>query len=49
MDGSESLVNTNVRGDYVVVDQIATRFSLRVGKNVATVINQAVDGGRSRS
>jgi type IV secretion system protein VirB9 len=47
-DGSESLVNTNVRGDYVVVDQIATRFRLRDGKNVVTVLNQAAAHATSR-
>jgi len=47
-DGSESLVNTSVRGDYVVVDEIASRFRLREGKNVATVVNQAADHGKDR-
>ena len=47
-DGSESLVNTNVRGDYVVVDEIAPRFRLRDGTNIATVVNQAADHGKDR-
>jgi len=38
-DGSESLVNYAVRGRYVVVQQLAPRFSLRDGKQVATVVN----------
>ena len=41
-DGSESLVNYVVRGPYVVVDQISARFELRDGKQVATVVNQAL-------
>lgn len=46
-DGSENLVNTNVRGNYVVVDEIASRFRLREGKNIATVVNQAADQGKN--
>ena len=40
-DGAESLVNYGVRGGYTVVEQLAPRFMLRNGKQVATVINQA--------
>lgn len=40
-DGSESLVNYAVRGRYIVVQQLAPRFSLRDGKQVATVVNTA--------
>jgi type IV secretion system protein VirB9 len=36
-DGSESLVNYVVRGPYIVVEQVAGRFKLRDGKDVATV------------
>lgn len=39
-DGSESVVNYGVRGPYLVVEQLAGRFSLRDGKQVATVTNQ---------
>jgi type IV secretion system protein VirB9 len=38
-DGSESLVNFGVRDGFVVVEQLAPRFSLRNGKDVTTVIN----------
>ncbi|CAN7250381.1 TrbG/VirB9 family P-type conjugative transfer protein [Phenylobacterium sp. LjRoot225] len=38
-DGSESMVNYAVRGPYVVVQQLAPRFVLRNGKQVATVVN----------
>lgn len=40
-DGKESLVNHGVRGDFTVVEQLARRFVLRNGKQVATVTNQA--------
>lgn len=40
-DGRESLVNSGVRGPYTVVEQLAPRFVLRNGKQVATVTNQA--------
>ena len=36
-DGSESLVNYVVRGPYIIVEQVAGRFKLRSGKEVATV------------
>lgn len=39
-DGAESLVNFTVRGPYVVVAQLAPRFTLRSGKTVTTVVNQ---------
>ncbi|WP_309646684.1 TrbG/VirB9 family P-type conjugative transfer protein [Phenylobacterium sp.] len=39
VDGAESLVNYGVRGRYIVVEQLAPRFALRNGKQVATVIN----------
>lgn len=40
-DGKESLVNYGVRGAYTVVEQLAPRFILRNGKQVATVTNQS--------
>lgn len=43
-DGSESIVNYVMRGPYVVVEQVAGRFSLRNGKQVATVTNTAYPG-----
>ncbi|MFI4964114.1 MAG: TrbG/VirB9 family P-type conjugative transfer protein [Caulobacterales bacterium] len=39
-DGKESLVNYDIRGPYTVVEQLAPRFVLRNGKQVATVVNQ---------
>lgn len=38
-DGSESVINYGVRGPYVVVEQLSGRFTLRDGKQVATVTN----------
>ena len=40
-DGRESLVNYDIRGPFTVVEQLAPRFVLRNGKQVATVVNQA--------
>ncbi len=39
-DGSESLVNYAVRGPYVVVEQLSPKFTLRNGKQIASVTNQ---------
>jgi type IV secretion system protein VirB9 len=39
-DGKESLVNHGVRNGYTVVEQLAGRFVLRNGKQVATVDNK---------
>lgn len=38
-DGSESVINYGVRGSYVVVEQLAARFALRNGPQVAMVVN----------
>jgi type IV secretion system protein VirB9 len=40
-DGSESLVNYGVRDGFQIVEQIAPRFVLRNGKEIAYVINDA--------
>ena len=48
-DGSESLVNFVVRGRFIVVDQLAQRFSLRNGPRVATVVNSAFPAESRRS
>ena len=45
-DGSESMVNYAVRGRYVVVQQLAPRFTLRDGKQVATVVNAGFPAAR---
>jgi type IV secretion system protein VirB9 len=45
-DGSESMVNYAVRGRYIVVQQLAPRFTLRDGKQVATVVNAGFPAAR---
>jgi len=44
-EGAESLVNYVIRGDYVVVDQLAAGFVLRDGKEVTKVVNNGLAGG----
>ncbi|MDZ5762661.1 Type IV secretion system protein VirB9 C-terminal domain protein [Candidatus Cyrtobacter comes] len=39
-DGSEGLVNYRMNGDYVVVEMLAARFTLRYGKQAACVFNE---------
>ncbi len=39
-DGSEGLVNYRMNGDYVVVEMLSERFTLRYGKQVACVFNE---------
>lgn len=40
-DGSEGAVNFTVKGDYLVVDGVAPRYVLRIGKASAIVTNLA--------
>jgi type IV secretion system protein VirB9 len=42
-DGTESLVNVHVNSDVVVVQRVAPRLSLRLGKQVVAVFNEAYD------
>jgi type IV secretion system protein VirB9 len=42
-DGSESLVNSHVEGEVLVVHRVAPRLVLRFGKSVVTVYNEAFD------
>jgi type IV secretion system protein VirB9 len=42
-DGSESIVNGSMRGDYYVVQRTAARFVLRRGKAVACIQNRSYD------
>jgi type IV secretion system protein VirB9 len=39
-DGSESLINYRTRGDYIVVERVARRFTLRHGKQIVCVFNE---------
>ena len=41
-DNSESLINYRMVGDYVVVEQVGPRFTLRRGVDVVCVFNEAV-------
>ena len=47
-DGVEGLANATIRGDYLVVDQLAPRFILRSGKASLTVTNAAFGQEASR-
>lgn len=40
-DGNESIVNYQVAGDYIVVERVESRFTLRHGKEVACVFNES--------
>lgn len=50
-DGNESLVNTNVDGNEIVVQRMVRKLVLRKGKAVACVINKSFDlnGGRDNT
>jgi type IV secretion system protein VirB9 len=39
-DGKESLVNYRMEGSYVVVERLGDFYTLRIGKETATAINQ---------
>lgn len=50
-DGTESIANTHVEGDTLVIHRVATQFVLRLGKAVVGVYNEAFDvnsGSRAR-
>jgi type IV secretion system protein VirB9 len=40
--GNESLINYRTRGDYIVVERVASRFTLRHGPDVICVFNDAL-------
>ena len=46
--GSETLVNSHVEDDTVVVHRLAGRFVLRRGKSVACVVNRSFDASSRR-
>ena len=39
-EGNESVINYQVSGDYIVVETVESRFTLRYGKEVACVFNE---------
>lgn len=38
--GNEALINYRTRGDYIVVERVSSRFTLRHGNNVVCVFNE---------
>jgi len=39
--GNEALINYRTRGDYIVVERVARRFTLRHGIDIVCVFNEA--------
>lgn len=50
-EGIESLINTNVKGNEIVVQRMVRKLVLRKGKAVACVVNKSfdLDGGRDNT
>jgi type IV secretion system protein VirB9 len=50
-EGNESLINTNVEGNEIVVQRMVRKLMLRKGKAVACVVNKSFDlnGGRDNT
>lgn len=40
--GNESMINYRTRGDYIVIERVAARFTLRHGAEIVCVFNEAV-------
>lgn len=40
-DGNESIINYQVSGDYIVVERVEARFTLRLGKEIVCVFNES--------
>lgn len=40
--GEESLINYRTRGDYIVIERVGERFTLRHGKDIVCVFNEAM-------
>ena len=38
--GSELIVNYRVSGNYIVIERVASQYTLRYGKNVTCVFNE---------
>ena len=45
-NNEESLINFRVRGNYVVVERVAERFTLRYGKHIVCVFNEDIAKSR---
>jgi type IV secretion system protein VirB9 len=39
-DGNESLINYRTRGDYIVVERVASKYTLRHGRDIVCVFNE---------
>lgn len=46
-EGDEAIINYRTRGPYIVVERVAARFTLRHGKSVTCVFNEAMSEGRA--
>ena len=44
--GNEALVNYNVKGDYIVVEELASQFTLRDGELATCIFNAALPSGQ---
>ena len=49
VDGTESLVNSHVEDDTVVVHRLAARLVLRRGQRVGCVVNRSIDAAARRA
>ncbi len=47
-EGNESLINYRTRGDYIVVERVSNRFTLRQGNEIVCVFNEAGSAWKSR-
>lgn len=47
-DGGESVVNYRVDGEYIVVEKVAKRFTLRNGREIVCVYNEGYKGNATR-
>jgi type IV secretion system protein VirB9 len=45
-EGNEAVLNYRTRGPYIVVERVAARYTLRHGKSVACVFNEAMVDGK---
>lgn len=47
--GDESLINYRVQGDYIVVERVAARFTLRHGTDIICIFNENMPYRRNKS
>ncbi|HEU5047222.1 MAG TPA: P-type conjugative transfer protein VirB9 [Rickettsiales bacterium] len=46
-EGNESVINYRARGPYIVIERVTARYTLRHGKSVVCVFNEAMKDGRA--